>query len=197
MAATIWSAPGIARAADAPADAPPVISISAKKASGNYNVANKSTVQSGGGGDKKGGSQSSSTTGTSTKGWVEMTVRNSGKTAAKGLVIKYTVYIQTSTSGDGGSAITWTKADGSQTIDNIDPGKTATVLSDPVQKGSTITENSQGGGGGKKGGGGAKTTGSVTNTDIAGWYIEAVYNDKTIFKREEPNGIKKKAETSM
>jgi len=189
--------PGLARAGDGPS-APPVISLSAKKGAGKYNLDNKSTVNQGngttGGDDKNHRTMTATSSDSKTKAWVDITVRNSGNGAAKGLVINYSLYVQTSTAGHDGSSITWSKTDGSETLDELGAGKTTLVQTSTVDKDTSISVSTTNGDGKKHAG---STTGSVTNTDIMGWYIEAVLDGKTVFKREEPNGIKKKAEASM
>jgi hypothetical protein len=200
FAATVWSHSGTALvAADAAPVKPPLISLSVKQNEGDYSVATKSAqaqqAQSGGkggkGGGGGGGGNNSNTNDAKGKAWAEITVRNLGGPAT-GLVINWTVYVKTSTAGNGGASITYNKVTGSSTID-LDADKNTLVVSNPITIDSSISSSSGGGGGGgKKGGGGGTTSSSSSTTvQIAGEYVEAVYNGKTVKTAEDPLNAKK------
>jgi hypothetical protein len=199
LAAFAWSLPGAALAQSAAPSAPPVLSLQAKKVSGNFDVAADHAAQQNSGGKKgKGGGGASDTTSATTKAWVEITVRNSGDGPANAVVVNYTVYVRTVNSGGGSSGISWSKTDGSETIDNIDPDKADVVLTTPMDKSSSISQSvSSGGGGGKKGGGGGSVSGTASMTDIYGWHIEIVLDGQVVAKNENPTGIKAQVDKSL
>jgi len=175
------------------ATAPPVISLQTKKITGTYKTKTTLPGQSSGGGSggaKKSSSSNSSVSDSKTTAWVEIQVRNTGDGPAKGLTINTSVYVKATSMSNKDTSVTWTKVEGSQTVD-VDAGRTVTVVTDPVEKDSSISQTASSG---KKT---SSVTASISNTDIVGWYIEAVFNNRVMYKSENPNGVRKQAEQAI
>jgi hypothetical protein len=174
--------------------APPVISLQTKKVTGAYKTTTKLPGQSSGGGGsggaKKSGSNGSTVSDSKTMAWVEIQVRNTGDGPARGLTINSSVYVRATNISNSNTSVTWSKVEGSQTVD-VDAGRTVTVVTDPVEKDSSISQTASSG---KKT---SSVTASVSNTDIVGWYIEAVFNNRVMYKSENPNGVRKQAEQAI
>ncbi len=206
---------GTVGAADAPLP-PPLVKIHADIMSGQYDTKATSlplagasasgakAATAGRGAVTRGGSLNSTVT---SQTWYDITIANNGDFAAANLTVNYVVYTKSTTSsanasGQNSSGITMQENPGSYTIARIDPAKKDIAKTSPLTLSMATNTNSSRGPStifrsnrsgsfsavGVKGPTISSTGTTVTN--IAGIYVEVMFNGKIIQTLESPDRIR-------
>jgi len=118
-----------------------------------------------------------------------ITVKNRSGIAVQNLAVEYHFYNVTVNTVNGLTTTTIDDITSTENVD-IDPGKSKDVITQAVPKVSTVkdtrTVNPS------RGGGRTTPTQTSTTSNLLGWHINVLYNDKIISERHSPDDLKDK-----